>query len=360
MTIQFFSHLSQTFSNFAGSAAEHIHSMQTRIPYIFSGRLVSNWQNRIMTTALVTSVVGLAFSFFSGFSLLPIPPMALLGASCIGSYYTKERKTPKSLEKVVEKTQVVQKKLQENINSLHHENNRLQTTNKELAINCERFSSNNEQLAKNITSLQKTNQDLKSTNQALTQQVTNLTLQVIQLSKSADKIREEVILFQKQNDHLTENVHTFDTTLNILQQEIAISRALCTEIEHYLTSHQHDLGNRISELRVLITDLRTNGSTNEKLSHLHRLNQQISTTTNRLHQIKIQYAAEKASLETTREALAQISNELNIANQDFRDNLSTFCEERKEICSQRERLQALVDRILFPPSKTVNLAIPAK
>lgn len=387
-----------------------INSIKNRIAdYVLTGRIMNNLQECVMIAGVVAAVVGIALTFFSGPPLLCACFTILLATSSVGIYHARRHAALQGLQMTADNLRTTQGRLEEVSNTLHQENNQFQITNQQLAQNTQtlqqendRLQTTNQQLAQTnqefrtthgrfLRDFEATNQRLEGTNQRLTrqvqtleknnqeltqqvqglekikgqltQQVAELTLHVTQLSSSANRIREEMVRFQAENGHLAENVRGFDDSLNLIKQEIDVSGALAAQIAKLLSTQKQDFGGQLGELRQLIIDLRTNGSTNEKLTQLTILHDQF-------REIQVQCATERANLEAIRTDLALIQQDLrsgvtglqeeraairtdfaciqkgmrnNVADQ--QKERAALHDEREGIHRQQERLEKLIDRI---------------
>ncbi len=359
--------------------------------YILSGRIIQNWQESIMIAGMATAVLGIAFTFFSGMTLLCGCYLLLLGVSVTGLYCARKSADMHHLQQTVNSLHATQGQFERLSTSLQNENHRLESSNHQLTETIEslqdthadleatnrnlqqsyealqsthaQFTRTHEELQTTTLNLQQshealqetleqfrhthtdletTNSNLEENNQLLRQQITDLTLRVTQLSESGQRIYNEMILFQEENHHLAGNVRGFDNSLDVLDREITSSRSLCEQIERHLALQQRELGEQLGDLRQLITDLRTNESTNEKLSQLITLNEQIGRCRDDLSQVQIQYAAERANFEAIRDNMVRQQQELDATNRNLRSNIDHL---NRELDATNRDLRSNVDHL---------------
>lgn len=249
-------------------------------------------------------------------------------ASGIGAFYMRQIAAMASLESTAKNLKATKERFESLAHNLQGENTRLAQTNQELACNNILFRENN--------------QALTQANARLNQQVTQLTLQVTQLRESAEKIRTELVRFQQENGHLNTNIRGFTESLRTLDGQILNSRALCDQIATHLASQQQGLGDQLQQLGRYLSDLRADNRVHERIQELASLQQQMTQATARLHEVQLQYAAERAGFQTIREALLQLKGQFDLAirnasntmhanNEQFRGSVAALNTERQRI-----------------------------
>lgn len=356
-----------TLSSFIQPAQDYVDHLKHKIAeYILSGRVSSQWQECAMIAGIAAAVIGVVFTFFAGSTLLCSCFIISLAVSSIGAYYMHYYAMLQDLEETISDLRQTQVRYETIANDLQRENTRLEASNETLSRSLDEFRQANEQFRLRITDLEGSivrldaaNQTLEETRGRLERHVADLTLQVTHLSQSADQIRQEMLRFQSENAHLAGNIRGFDTSLNTLNQQINTSRALCAQIELHLTAQREDFGRQVGELRQLITDLRTNDSTNEKLALLTQLNGQIQAAAAQLGQLQAQFAAERANYESIRVELARLRDSYAATNRDLRGNVNDLRTEREAIQNQRLRFERLLNTALNPPPRGPGPIIPA-
>ncbi|MBS0603798.1 MAG: hypothetical protein JSS60_02040 [Verrucomicrobia bacterium] len=291
-------------------------------------RVTANWKVILMDSSTIIAVTCVVITFLTGSTVLCSAFAALALASAVSAFYMRKFATITDLEETALGLRVTKEKFEGLAKSLEQENNRLTESNREL---------------------QRNNETFRVSNQNLIQQVTQLTLQVTQLQESAQRIRSEVLLFQQQNAHLHVNVRSLD-------QQILNSRALCEQIGTQLGSHERGIGEQLEQLRRYLADLSADNRVHERIQQLATLQQQSQLAANQLHELQLQYAAERANFQAIHHALVQLREQFDIAirdaaqhmqsnNQQFRDNVSA-------LAAERQRIQHLLSRH-FPTTHAV-------
>jgi chromosome segregation ATPase len=325
-------------------------------------RVTSNWKVILMDCSTVIAVICCVATFFSGAPMMCAAFAVMAISSGISAFYMRRFSTLSDLETTAKGLKETKEKLEQITKDLERENKRLAETNLELQRTNEAFLQTNREL-------QTTNEAFQQTNARLTTQVTQLTLHVAQLRESADRIRSEMIRFQQENAHLRNNVQGFDQSLGILDQQILASRVLCEQITNHLATQQEGLGEQLNQLRQYLSELRAENRVAERIQALGALQQQVQQATSQLHDIQLQYAAERANFQAIHEALVQLRNQFDTAirdavssmqfnNQQFRDNMSenqqTFQDNINALSAERERIQQILNRYNRPPLPTAS------
>lgn len=319
-------------------------------------RVTSNWKVILMDFSTVIAVSCFVVTFFTGSTILCIAFALMAISSGVSAFYMRRFSTLSDLEASAKELKEAKEKLEQVAKDLERENNRLAATNRELQGTNEAFLQTNREL-------QTTNEAFRQTNARLNTQVTQLTLQVTQLRESAERIRTEMLRFQQENSHLHNNVQGFDQSLRVLDQQILASRSLCEQITAHLATQQQGLGEQLDQLRQYLSELRAENRVHERIQELGALQQQVQQSTSQLHDIQLQYAAERANFQAIHEALVQLRNQFDTAirdavssmqfnNQEFRNNISTnqqqFRDTINSLSAERHRIQEMLDRYNRP------------
>ena len=283
-------------------------------------RVSSNWKVMLMDASTIISISSLVITFLSGSAFLCSVFFLVTVASGVGSFYMRQIAMMTSVEEAV--------------SNLKNENSRLRDANNELNRNNSVFRENN--------------QTLIQTNTRLSQQVAQLSLHVTQLKTSAENIRNEVVRFRQENSHLQGHAAHFDGSLRTLDQQILNSRALCEQITGHLNSQQQGLGQQLELLGRYLSDLRADNRVHERIQELGALQNQVSQAAGQLHDIQLQYAAERANFQAIHQALVQLKGQFDTAIQDaasnFRSNNHQFQENVNALATERQRIHDLINR----------------
>jgi chromosome segregation ATPase len=329
-------------------------------------RVTNHWKTIVMdcNTAIAVSCCAVAFFCGSNFLCSIFAIMAI--SSGVSAFYMRRFSTLNDLEATAKKINETKEKLEQVTQDLKRENHHLTEINRELERNNQTFSQTNREL-------QITNEALRQVNVRLTTQVAQLALQVTQLHESAERIRAEMLCFQQENSHLHNHVQRFDQSLRVLDQQILASKGLCEQITIHLATEQQGLNEQLSQLRQYLSELRAENRVYERIQELGELQQQAQRAATQLHQIQLQYAAERANFQAIHEALVQLRNQFDTAiqdavssmqgnNQQFRDQMSTnqdqFQKNIAELSEERGRigqmLEMLQTRVLGNPPGRIN------
>ncbi len=298
------------------------------------GRVSANWKVVLMDCSTILSITCFVITFLSGSTFVCSSFFLLSIASAISSFYMRQFSILPGLASTATALRETRERFENIATSLRNENNRLTASNRDLTRNNTQFRENN--------------QNLTQTNARLNQQVAQLTLQVTGLRESAEKIRSEMVRFQQGNTHLHAHVNGFNESLRTLDGQILSSRALCEQIIGHLSSQHQELGAQLVQLGQYLADLRADNRVHERIQELAALQGQVTQATQQLHQIQLQYAAERANFQTIHQALVQLRNQFDQAirdassnmlanNQQFRTNLN-------ELGAERQRIHDLINR----------------
>ncbi len=291
------------------------------------GKITNNWKIILMDCSAIVATACLAIAFFSG-SPFSIPFLILSVSLLISARQMRQISSLTDLRDTASDLKKTKDKIESAAKDLKKENDRLAKSNRELEQNNARFHENNQRLT--------------LTNNRLQQQVTQLTLQVTQLRESAEKIRSEVVRFQQENNQLNTHVRGFDESLRILDQQLLCSRTLCEQIGNHLANQQQGLGEQLTQLGKYLHELRADNRVHEKIQELNALQQQMTRATQDLHQVQLQYTAERANFQTIHQALLKLKEEfdktiretaghLQSNNVEFKNNLAALSVERQKI-----------------------------
>ncbi len=321
-------------------------------------RVTNNWKVILMDCSTIIAVGCCAIAFFTSSTMLCAVFALMAISSGVSAFYMRRFSLLNDLEATAKGLRESKEKLEQLTKNLEGENNRLAETNRDLQRTNQAFLQTNRDL-------QTTNEAFRQTNTRLTTQVTQLTLQVTQLRESAERIRTEMLRFQQENSHLHNNVQGLDQSLRVLDQQILASRGLCEQITNHLTTQQQGLGEQLNQLRQYLSELRAENRVHERIQELGTLQQQVQQAATQLHDIQLQYAAERANFQAIHEALVQLRNQFDTAirdavsnmqlnNQQLRNNISAnqqqFQENITALSTERQRIQQMLNRYGPPPN----------
>ncbi len=283
-------------------------------------RVSTHWKIILMDAGTAASVASFVLTFFTGSAFLCFTCLIATVASTVGSFYMRQFSAMGDLQSAA--------------SQLKNENDRLKETNG--------------QLQQNNATFRTQNQTLQQTTARLTEQVTQLSLQVTQLNESAQHIRNEVALFQQQNQHLRSHVVGFDNSLRTIDQQILNSKALCEQISTHLGTQQQGLGQQLDQLKQYLNELRADNRVHQRIQELGTLQQQVSQAAGQLHGLQVQYAAERAEFEVIRNALVQLKDQFDTAIRsaatNFQANNHQLQSSIAALTSERERIHELINR----------------
>lgn len=298
------------------------------------GRVSANWKVLLMDCSTILSITCFVISFLTGSTLVCSAFFLLSIASGISAFYMRQFSILPELANTAKDLRETKEKFDNIAASLRNENSRLSAANRDLT--------------KNNTLFRENNQNLTQTNARLNQQVTQLTLQVTGLRESAEKIRSEMVRFQQENGHLHAHVSGFNESLRTLDGQILSSRALCEQIVGHLSSQHQELGEQLGQLGRYLSDLRADNRVHERIQELGTLQDQVKQATEQLHQIQLQYAAERANFQAIHEALVQLRSQFDLAIRDASSNMQAnnqqFRTNLNELGAERQRIHDLINR----------------
>ncbi len=317
-------------------------------------RVTSNWKAILMDCSTIISITCLVVTFLNGSTFFCLIFSLVAVSSAVGAFYMRRFEELQDLETTARGLRESKERFEALATNLERENNRLTQTNLELMRTNEAFRTTNREL-------QTTNEAFRTTNAQLTQQVTGLTLQVTQLRESAERIRGEVIHFQRENAHLTTNVSGFTQSMLVLDQQILASRELCSQISSHLASQQQGLGEQLTQLGLYLSELRSQDSVHQRIQELNLLHQQALQATQQLHTLQLQYAQERANFEAVHNALLQLRTQFDTSLQEAASSYATnnlqFREGISALALERQRIQHLLNQY-FPRVPTGVNNIP--
>jgi uncharacterized phage infection (PIP) family protein YhgE len=325
----FRSHIQQSLCHCLPSAI-------TKHPLI--GKIISDWKVILMDCSTIVAVSCFAIAFFNGAAFFSAAFFILSVALCVAAYQTRQFSTLTDLRDTASDLRKTKDKIESAAKDLKKENDRLAKSNRELEQNNARF--------------QESNQRLILTNNRLQQEVAQLTLQVTQLRESAEKIRSEVVRFHQENSQLNTHVKGFDESLRVLDLQLVSSRALCEQIGNHLANQSQGLGEQLTQLGTYLHELRTDHRVHEKIQELNALQQQMHKATQDLHQVQLQYTAERAHFQAIHEALLKLKEEFDRTIRETANHLqSNNVEFKKNVAAlslERQKIQDLINRHCIP------------
>jgi chromosome segregation ATPase len=285
------------------------------------GRISTNWKELFLISSTAVAVIAAVGAFFSGSILYGIA-FGVLGTACYFGYqYAKEYYL---------------------LSGIEHQVGLLQSANRSLGKLSGALQEENDQFRKNNLELSENNEKLKGIAQALQEQTVSLQLSLAQLRSSSEAMRQQVDRFVRENAHLGAHVSGFDSILKRLDGELLLSKSLCEQVQQRLAVQSEDLAGKLKEIGALLSDLKAENRTLEKMRELSYLQQEIMIASGQLKILQTEYANERIRLQDVRKALEQERVQFEALRKEF---AAAFSSNVHELAAERAKLQQLFERV---------------